>query len=77
MAPQPRPPGRSRILMPPEARVVVPGMKGVDAALGKKVPARGKIVAKGVPRVSGERPRSGWKVVTKSRWFACSSGIWL
>ena len=26
------------------------------------------LVAMGVPRVSGARPRSGWKVLTKSRW---------
>jgi len=27
-----------------------------------------KAVAIGVPRVSGERPRLTWKVLTKSRW---------
>jgi hypothetical protein len=25
-------------------------------------------VANGAPRVSTDRPRSGWKVLTKSRW---------
>jgi len=25
-------------------------------------------VANGVPRVSGETPRSGWKLLAKSRW---------
>ena len=37
--------------MPPLARRVVPGMSGVAAAFGKKVPASGKMVANGVPRV--------------------------
>ena len=45
--------------MPPLALVVVPGINGVEAALGKKVPANGMIVANGVPRVSTDRPRSG------------------
>ena len=31
--------------MPPEALVVVPGIGGVDAAVGNSVPASGKIVA--------------------------------
>ena len=54
--------------MPPDARtVVLPGTKGAVAAEVMIVPASGKMVAKGVPRVSTETPRLGWKVLTKSR----------
>ena len=68
MEPQPSAPGRSRTFNPPEARtVVLPGSSGAAALVGNSVPASGKIVANGVPRVSTLRPRLGWKVLTKSR----------
>ena len=58
-------------LIPPEARTVVePGISGAVLEDVKIVPARGKIVAYGVPRVSTDKPLSIWKVSTKSRWLA-------
>ena len=67
--------------MPPEARrVVLPGRNGEVAAVLMIVPSgvfgptpSGRIVANGVPRVSTDTPRSGWKVLTKSRWSPRSS----
>ena len=58
-----------------QVTVVLPGRKGAVAAEFMMVPSglfgdtpNGKMVANGVPRVSTERPRSGWKVFTKPRW---------
>ncbi len=55
---QPAPLGGSRML----ALVRVAPLWTGGVIVGEK-----KTVANGVPRVSGDRPRSGWKLLTKSR----------
>ena len=67
---QPAPPGRSRMLMPLYAWVV-PGKTGPVLLLRLRMVSPSEVAntfACGAPRVSTDRPRSGWKVLTKSRW---------
>ena len=68
----PRPPGRSSTLMPLSVVPLNSGPVPLAAWPGRVITLRpvwltANSVAKGAPRVSGDRPRSGWKVLTKSR----------
>ena len=73
---QPAPPGRSSTLMPLVVTVPISGPvplpAGVAGPPGRVINVGVAVltansVANGVPRVSGDRPRLGWKVLTKSR----------
>src|SRR5258706_4587704 len=74
---QPAPPGRFSALMPPLIAIVVPGCVGPSELVNTPEALReeriertveiGIVVAYGVPRVSTERPRLDWNVLTKER----------